>query len=232
MKIDMHTHCLPASRCAHHSPEEIPAIFKAKGIDAIVLTNHYYDFHCDHLSPHLQEQAEIYVDIFHRCQKAGAEIGLKVFFGVEIKLIREPYQPEFLLYGLSEQDFIESFPLYNLSRKELFEYCCEKDILMVQAHPYSTQSEFSEEDLRYIHAIEVYNSHPLRDPRYADTLALALENDKWMTAGSDFHVRSQEGSGGMIVPDEINDQFALRDYLQSENVCIFDAHGILYEKAL
>ena len=43
MKIDMHTHCLPASHCAHHSPEEIPAIFKAKGIDAIA--EEYADRH-------------------------------------------------------------------------------------------------------------------------------------------------------------------------------------------
>lgn len=229
MKIDMHTHCLPASRCAHHSPEEIPAIFKGKGMDAIVLTNHCYDFHCDSLSPDLHKQAEIFIDVYQRCKEAGAQIGLKVFFGAEIKLVKEPYQPEFLLYGLSEADFLESFPLYNCSRKELFEYCCAKDILMVQAHPYSNQEEFSEDDLRYIHGIEVYNSHPLRDPRYADTLALALRNDKRMTAGSDFHVASQEGSAGMIIPDEIDDQFALRDYLRAGKVCIFDANGVLFE---
>ena len=146
----MHTHCQPASRCAWLQPEEIPVIQKDKGIDAIVLTNHYYDFHCDDLSSDLQEQAKMFVDVYHRCKESGAKIGLKVFFGVEIKLIREPFQPEFLLYGLSEEDFLASFPLYNLSRKELFLYCCEKDILMVQAHPYSTQSNFLEEDLRYV----------------------------------------------------------------------------------
>lgn len=230
MRIDMHTHCQPASRCAGYLPEEIPAMLKEKGIDAIVLTNHYYDFHCNDLSPDLHEQAEIFIDIYRRCKESGAKIGLKVFFGVEIKLIREPFQPEFLLYGFSEEDFRESFPLYNLSRKELFHYCCEKDVLMVQAHPYSNQKEFSNYDLRYIHGIEVYNPHPLRNPRYTDTLALALENDKLMTSGSDFHHISQAGSAGMIVPDEIDDQFALRDFLRSGKVCIFDSNGILYEK--
>ena len=230
MKIDMHTHCQPASRCAGYQPEEIPAMLKEKSIDAIVLTNHYYDFHCDDLSPNLKEQAEIYVDIFHRCRKNGAGIGLKVFFGAEIKLIREPCQPEFLLYGLSERDFIESFPLYNLSRKELFEYCCEKDILMVQAHPYSSQSEFSEDDLRYIHGVEVYNSHPHRDPRFLDTLSLLRREDMVMTAGSDFHHISQAGSAGLIIPDVIEDQFALRDYLRSGEICIFYANGILYQR--
>lgn len=203
---------------------------KDMGIDAIVLTNHYYDFHCDDLSPHLQEQAKIYLDIFHRCRKSGEKIDLKVFFGAEIKLIREPYAPEFLLYGLSEQDFLESFPLYNLSRRALYEYCCDRDILMVQAHPYSSQPAFSQEDLQYVHGLEVYNSHPHRDPRFADTLALALENGKCMTAGSDFHHIAQVGSGGLIVPDEICDQFSLRDYLRTGRTCIYGTEGILYER--
>ena len=136
MKIDMHTHCLPVSRCAHHQPNELPEIFKKNGIDAIVLTNHCYPNHCDPLSSNLNEQTKIYIDIFNRCKIAGDKIGFKVFFGSEIKLINEPNKPEFLLYGLSEEDFLSSYPLYNASQKELFDFCEQKNIIMVQSHPY------------------------------------------------------------------------------------------------
>lgn len=232
MKIDMHTHCVPASECAHHEPELLPEMFKKAGIDAIVLTNHCFPKHCDRLSTVLSEQAEIYVDTYRRCKAAGEKIGFSVFFGVELKLINEPGGREYLLYGIKEEDFIESFPMYNWSQKELFDYCNEKDILMVQAHPYrGSSTEKGPADMSLVHGIEVYNPHPLNNgiERFEDTLKLAVDNNLIKIAGSDFHINSQAGDAGMIVPDDIKDQFMLRDYLRNGRAVIFDRKGILYE---
>lgn len=229
MKIDMHTHCLPISRCAHHKPEELPQIFMANGIDAIVLTNHCYPAHCEPLSLDLNEQAKIYIDIFHKCKKAGEKIGLKVFFGVEIKLINELNKPEFLLYGLSEEDFLSSYPLYNKSQKELFDFCNQKNILMVQSHPFRAEQGYAPADMRYVHGIEVYNPHPLFDARFEKALQLAIDNNKIKTSGSDFHSKDQVGRAGMIVPDDINDQFMLRDFIKKDNQIIYCSDGILYD---
>lgn len=229
MKIDMHSHCLPISRCAHHLPELLPEIFSAQCIDAIVITNHCYPDHCDHLSSDLQEQAKIYIDIYYRVKTKGEQIGLKVFFGAEIKLINEPNKPEFLLYGISEQDFIESYPLYNCTQKQLFEFCEEKNIVMVQAHPYRTEQGYAPADMRYVHGVEVFNPHLLFDARFEDSLALAEQNNKIKTAGSDFHTEKQAGLAGMVVPDCINNQFMLRDFLKNGKQILFDKNGIIYE---
>ena len=161
MKIDLHTHCLPASQCALYHPELLPEMFSKKKIDAIVLTNHYYPYHCNALSPDIKEQARIYVDVYHRCKKKGDEIGVKVFLGAELKLINEPNKPEFLIYGLSEEVFLSSYPLYNKSQKELFDFCNETDVLMFQAHPYRIEQGYATCDMRYVHGIEVYNPHLL-----------------------------------------------------------------------
>ena len=227
MRIDMHTHCLPVSKCAHHDPEQLPGFLMEGGVDAIVLTNHCYPYHCETLSPDLWEQAEIYVDIFHRCRDKGREVGFKVFFGAEIRLMREPNLPEFLLYGLSEQDFIESYPLYDCTQKELFDFCNEKDILMVQAHPFRFEQGHAPADMRYVHGIEVYNPHPSFDSRIPDAVKLARENGKIMTSGSDFHVNGQAGAAGMIIPDHIEDQFALRDFLKTAEPKIYTRNGLL-----
>lgn len=230
MKIDMHTHCRPVSCCAHHQPEEIPQMHKDAGIDAIVLTNHCYRAHMVNLSDDLNEQAKIYVDIFHRAKEAGEKIGLKVFFGCELKLMNEPNKPEFLLYGLSEKDFLDSFPLYNESQKTVFDFCNEKNILMVQAHPFREKQGYRPADMNYVHGIEIYNPHPHFAPMFEESVELARTNNKLMTSGSDFHVQSQVGNAGMIVPDEISDQFQLRDYLlRGENV-VYSKEGILFEK--
>ena len=228
MKINIHTHCKPVSICAHHEPELLPQMFKSKGIDAIVLTNHCYPAHCDKLSDDLNEQASIYVDTFHRCKKVGDEVGVKVFFGCELKLINEPHKPEFLLYGLSEELFINSYPLYNITQKELFEFCNEHNVLMVQAHPFRTEQGYAPADMNFVHGVEVYNPHPLFDPRIEDSMKLAEENNLLKTSGSDFHVELQADAAGMIVPDDINDQFMLRDYLRKGECVIYNENGIFY----
>lgn len=229
MKIDMHTHSLPVSLCAGHQPEELPEVFKAAGYGAFVLTNHYYPYHCDRLSDNLDEQAQIFVETFNRCKKKGDEIGVKVFFGAEIRLIGEPNKPEFLLYGLSQKDFIETYPLYNLTQKELFDFCEQKDILLIQAHPLRYEKGFVPADMNCLHGIEVYNPHSPPATRFEETLKIALENNKIKVSGSDFHLAEEVGIAGMIIPDYIDDQFMLRDYLKNGEIIIVNRDGIFYQ---
>lgn len=231
MKIDLHVHCRPVSTCAWHEPEQLPAMFQKAGVNAFVLTNHCYPAHCDPLAPSFEEQAKVYIDTYRRCRAAGEAIGIKVFFGVEVKLIHEPNCPEFLLYGIGEEEFMSSYPLYHKTQEELFTYCNEKDILMVQAHPYRTEQGYAPADMRYVHGIEIYNPHLQFDARFEDALALALDNRKIKTSGSDFHCEGQAGLAGLIVPDTVADQFSLRDYLRTEKVTVFDKNGLLYEES-
>ncbi len=227
MKIDMHTHCLPVSRCAHHMAELLPDMFREASIDAIVLTNHCSPYHCDVLGETHEKQALEYIDVYRRCKQRGESIGFKVFFGVEVKLINEPNLPEFLLYGISEEDFILHYPLYDKTQKELYDFCEQKNILMVQAHPFRIEQGHKPANIKYVHGIEVYNSHPSFDANFEQAFDLANKNNKIKTAGSDFHIKAQAGSAGMIVPDDIEDQFMLREYLKKCNFSIFSEKGVI-----
>ena len=228
MKIDMHTHCLPVSRCAHHTAEQLPEIFKAAGLDAVVLTNHCSPHHCDSLSADPSEQAKIFVETYHRAREAGERVGVRVLFGVEVKLINEPAKPEFLLYGISEQTFLSSYPLYNLTQKELYDFCNQNDIIMVQSHPFRSEQGYLPSDMRFVHGIEIYNAHPNFNPRFEEAESLAREHSKIMTAGSDCHVKEQAGSAGMIFLSGIADQFKLRDRIKSGRQIIFSRNGEIY----
>jgi hypothetical protein len=221
---------MPVSACAHHDAPLLPQMHKDAGVDAIVLTNHCYHSHLERLSADPIEQAKIYVETFHRAKEAGDQIGFKVFFGCELKLINEPNRPEFLLFGISEEDFLSSFPLYRKTQKEVFDFCNAKDILMVQAHPYRVKQGYAPADMKYVHGIEIYNPHPHFNSRLEDSIALAEENGLFKTAGSDFHVSSQAGNAGMIVPDDINDQFMLRDYIKTGKAKLYSKQGIIFEE--
>lgn len=74
MKIDMHTHCLPVSRCAHHVAELLPDMFREASVDAIVLTNHCSPYHCDVLGETHEKQAMAYINTYRRCKKIGDSI--------------------------------------------------------------------------------------------------------------------------------------------------------------
>lgn len=228
MKIDLHTHCRPVSCCASLGPEEMAEHFKNNGLDAIVVTNHYHPGHCGAISEDLDVQKNVYAETVRRCREKGKEIGLKVFFGAELKLVREPNEPEFLLYGLSEELFLETYPLYCMSQKELFDFCNEHDILMVQAHPYRTEQGYAPADMNFVHGVEVYNPHFVFETRFEDALALAEKHSLLKTAGSDFHVPEQVGMAYIEVPDDIEDQFALRDFLKKGIIEIYNKEGRVY----
>lgn len=217
MKIEMHVHCRPVSICAHHPAEEFPKMLKDAGIDGCVLTNHCYQNHMDRLSDDLKEQAKIYVDVFEKAKKAGEEIGFQVFFGCELKLMTQPHKPEFLLYGLKIEDFLDTYPLYNEDQKTVFDFCNKKDILMIQAHPYRSEQGYLPADMQYVHGVEVYNPHPRFNPRVEESLKLANDNNLLKTIGSDFHEMTQAGNTAMIFPDDTQDQFMIRDYLKKGN---------------
>ena len=86
--------------------------------------------------------------------------GVKVFFGVELKLINESNKPKFLLYGITEEDFLEMYTLYNITQKEFFEFCNSKNIVMVQSYPYAEGQGYHPADMIYLHGIEGYNPYP------------------------------------------------------------------------
>lgn len=230
MKIDLHTHCKPVSCCASLQPEEMAELFKKNGIDALVMTNHYHPGHCGAISPDLDVQKRVYVETFRRCKAKGDEIGLKVFFGAELKLVREPNEPEFLLYGISEELFLSTYPLYCMSQKELFDFCNEHDILMVQAHPYRSEQGYAPADMNYVHGVEIFNPHIVFETRFEDALALAKQHSLLKTAGSDFHAPEQVGMAYIVAPDGINDQFMLRDYLKKGNLAVYGKDGLVYEE--
>ena len=119
--------------------------------------------------------------------------------------------------------------LYLLQRLIiLFDFCNSKNVLMVQAHPYRTEQGYYPADMKYVHGLEVYNPHLLFDPKFEETMELAESNNKIKTAGSDFHIKDQAGLAGMIIPDDITDQFMLRDYLLNGDQVIFSKDGIIY----
>lgn len=216
MKIDLHVHSLPVSRCARFEAEEVPGRLKAAGVDAFCLCNHYYPGHLSQVGRDLPEQIEAFIGCFELCQEASRALGMTVLFGAEVKLIQLPSHPEFLLYGLTPRILRKGLPLYDYTQEQLYGFCQSENILMYQAHPYRTEQGYAPADPVYMDGTEVYNGHAIFDPKYERTLEFARSHGLALSAGSDFHDPEDAGRGGIIVPDNvrITNALELRDYLK------------------
>ena len=224
MLIDTHVHGKPHSLCSQVPMLELPALFKQKGFMAFMLTNHFYEYHLRWLGNTYSEQEEENKKANNEVKKKGEEIGVKVFFGAEVRVTdiridennnEVPFRPEFILFGLTEEILRKSLPLYELTQKELFCFANENNILMSQAHPYRTAQEHRPANMKYTHAVELYNGHPNFPTRIEDTLLLAKENNLFVTAGSDLHVAYQCGKAGMRVPDFIENSVDLAEFIKN-----------------
>lgn len=218
MKLDLHVHCLPVSRCACFQAEEVPSQLKAAGIDAFCLCNHYYPGHLSHLGQDLAEQTEAFIDCYRKCAEAAKAFNMTVLFGAEVKLISLPSHPEFLLYGLTPEILGKALPLYDYTQEQLYHFCQQEKISLYQAHPYRTEQGYQPTDPAFLDGIEVYNGHAKFDPKYEKALAFARSNSLAVSAGSDFHDPEDAGRGGILVPEQIQikDSTDLRNYLQNE----------------
>lgn len=224
MKIDLHVHCLPASPCAAIQPEELPGLYQKAGLDGLVLTNHVTR-HLNGYSTDYGEQAEMYIETYRRAKTAGEAVGFTVIFGAEVKLERYEHHPEFLLYGMTEELMRLSHPLFEKTQGELFNFCCEHDILMIQAHPLRVEQGYEPADLTLMHGLEGYNPNFPSQSRYREIVRLAKKAGLLLSAGSDCHRAGQEGSAWMVFQQNVADPQSLRRALLEEKPVIYGRNG-------
>jgi hypothetical protein len=173
MRVDLHTHTLPASSCSSISHDEYVGFCRSAGIDAIALTNHGDEQDNRALAPRL------------------AAIGVTLLHGVEISTVFG----DFVVFS-PDLDFLST--LRHL-QEPLRPATVPDDAAVVWVHPvagggHSGSAYFPGLETRVaetIHAVEVLNGNWL-DRRYVDgatriAAALGLPS----TGGSDAHVVSR-----------------------------------------
>ena len=208
MLIDLHAHSSGISRCCQIPAEEVLKTAKEYGIDGIVLTNHYQKSYLQ--NDDADAFAKAYVEEFHYTEKIAEELGLKVFFGVEVTT--ELYKNvHMLVYGVSEKFVLENPRVFELNQEELYKLVKVYGGVLVQAHPFRNGCTVL--DTAYLDGVEI-NCHPLYGNSYQkDLMEIAAENKLLLTCGGDYHADTYRAHCGMYLPDDIGDNNELRDYL-------------------
>ena len=212
MLIDLHAHSA-LSKCCKIDGKDNLLVAKENGIDGFVLTNHYdrsYLINDDKI-----EYANRYINEYYYVKKWADELGMKAYFGVEVTMAKHN-NVHILLYGV-EPEFLLDYPdLYDYEIKDLYELAHNNNAILVQAHPFRGNKNVLL-DLNYLDGIEA-NCHTIKEGPHLDLVSkIAIEYNKILTCGGDFHNDSPRAKCGVYLPDDISDIKDIVFYLKSTN---------------
>lgn len=238
IRLETHCHTKPASLCSLLTPETLVDLYVSLGYDAIILTNHYSNFHFQQFGDKKEDIINGYLHDYRLTKEFGERRGLKVFLGAELavkcnKLVKNDAGEErighfeVLLYGLHEKLLWDTFNLADNGQRAIYEMCCAENILCIQSHPFRKRHFCEPLDTNYLHGVEVFNPH--YETNIESTLNFATKNRMLITGGRDTHYLDEPHLAGMLVPKEIDNQMDFRDYLKSGESLIFNEDGLLVQ---
>lgn len=222
-KIDMHVHTSESSLCGKSTAEEMVKAYKAKGYDAIAITDHFVNG-STRVPKDLpwEERIHLLFEGYRRAEECGKKIGIKVFQGFEYP----DKGSDFLVYGITEE-FLCSHPeTEKMDIVKLLALFRENGGFVIHAHPIRNKNNGIHLYPRSVDAIEVYNGgHGLKygkyDPKDNDLAKFyADQTDLPQTGASDTHDVNHMYGGGMVFEREPNDIHDLIDMIRSKNFAI------------
>ena len=192
IKIETHCHTSPASNCAKVNVRDTLTTLKEHGYDGVCITNHYTYYDCIPRSNRMIFE-RVLAD-YEEARNIAPEIGIKVFFGAELRFYENAN--DYLLYGLTPRELFDLGSVYELD-PERFYKIKPKHAVFYQAHPF--RINMFRADPRFLDGVEVYNGHPGHESSNELALKWAKENNKLMISGSDFHQTVAAGAAGIYV---------------------------------
>lgn len=233
-RYETHTHTLPVSKCARVTVREQLEFYKKLGYDGIFITNHFLDGNID-LPEGLsyEEKIEYYFSDVNEGKRLAAEIGIKVFEGVEMS-----YKgTDFLIYGLDEQWYKSHSQIPEMKKTDELKFLTENGALVIQAHPYREARYIDHIRLfpRSVEGIETINANRTDfENKMADIYA---DNYGFVKiAGSDNHIGdSQTHLAGICTDTPIIDEKDFMERVRKRQINIFtleQENGIIIEEKM
>ena len=156
-RYETHLHTAPVSACGQSSAYDTVAFYKQIGYDGIFITNHFIDGNIG-IAPDApyEEKIRFFFSDYEEGVKAGKELGLKVFGGVEMCYLGT----EFLVYGLEKEWYLDHPEIQHMPCSEKLTFMRHEGALIIQAHPYREANYIDHIRLypRHVHGVETYNA--------------------------------------------------------------------------
>ena len=212
-KYELHCHTGAVSRCASIEPEKAVELYKEKGYDGMVITDHYS---CQtFLNRHIlfpQKETEFFLNGYRRA-KAAAGDDFTVLLGMELRFYGNGN--DYLVYGVEPEFFENCGNIMALYPRRFHEVCKENGWLFLQAHPF--RPYIFRTNPKYLDGCEIYNAKDKDNGFNNKAEAWAKKNGMPVkVGGSDLHRESQaDNISGIITEEKINNNRDLVRILKS-----------------
>jgi len=226
-KFETHLHTNACSACAVSTPQEIIAAAVENNYAGLVITNHFYhgNTSVDRNLP-WEEFVDAYEQDYLELKRLGEEHGIIVFFGVE-----EGFAPgrEMLIFGIEPKTFKEHPEFIMMSAKEKSDFVHKNGGVCVCAHPFRERDYIPEPnvapDPNLFDGIEGYNFCNKNDEN-EKAMIYALNNSKFITAGSDCHWPDLFGRGGIAFKRPVKNYQTFIKKLKNGEFSLVTPHNI------
>jgi len=201
-KYELHCHTSATSRCATITPETAVKLYKEKGYDGVVITDHYscQTFLGKHiLAP--QKDNDFFLEGYRRA-KAAADEDFTVLLGMELRFYGNGN--DYLVYGLTPEFLYENGNLMSLFPRRFHNLCQKNNMIFVQAHPF--RPYIFRTNPKYLDGCEVENAKNRGTGMNEKALAWADKyNMQVRVGGSDMHHAAHQNNelGGIITNEKI-----------------------------
>ena len=224
-RYETHLHTTPVSQCASMSIRNHMEFYKGLGYDGIFVTNHFIDgnIHPDCRDKSYEEQIEFFFSDYEEGKKLEKEIGIKVFYGVELS-----YKgTDFLIYGLDKEWYLKHPEIRDMKKSEELPFLIENGAFVVHAHPFRESGYIDHIRLfpKGVQGVEVNNANRTDfENKMADVYA---DNyGFYKTAGSDNHNSERQKDvikrfSGMECETPIVDEYDFIERVKSGQMNIF-----------
>ena len=189
-RYETHLHTAPASKCARASVRDNLTFYKSAGYDGVFITNHFLDGNVggDRSLPYAGQLA-FYLSDYKEAKALEKEIGIKVFFGVELSY----GGTDFLIYGLDGDWYAAHPEIMQMKKSEELPFMREAGALVVQAHPFREAGYIDHIRLfpRGVEGVEVLNANRTDFENHMAEI-YAAEYGFLRTAGTDNHLGGRQ----------------------------------------
>lgn len=197
-KLDTHVHTSQTSPCGRISADEVVRLYKEKGYDGIIVTDHYSQAIFDSWGDMpWDETVEKFLSGYRLAKQTGDKIGIKVYLGIELRF--KENSNDYLVFGITEE-LLKSHPeIVHMTPEEFRIFADENSLAFFQAHPFRPGIV-----LKYntVHGCEVYNGHYNQKNQNHVAYEYAEQNQLLKSSGSDCHQYNDVGNGGIILKTE------------------------------
>lgn len=206
---ELHAHTKESSSCATLSAHEVAERYIAEGYSTVVVTNHYNSYNLDFGGDTWEGQINHHL-AGYRAMKEYAKDRLCVLLGSELRFTDG--NNDYLVLGLDEEFLISHPNLHLLGLKAFSSMARLHGLLLIQAHPFRNGMTVVRPE--YLDGIEVFNGSAEHHSRNNIAKEWAKKYGLLPTSGSDFHIPTHFGCGGIVTTDPIRSNEELLSVLR------------------